>query len=167
MTKRPVIIDGDVAYVTLTKGYTSVIDAADVSLVEGYNWTALETKTDVVYACRGNGKKVIYMHREILNPPDDKVVDHKDRDGLNNRRNNLRECSKTENAYNVKKHKDNSSGYKGVTWDKSRGKWKSQLSLSGKNTFLGRFDTPEEAFRVYCEANEKYHKEFGNTGETI
>lgn len=83
-------------------------------------------------------------------------VDHIDRDKLNNNISNLRWCSRSENMRNKRKKVNCSSQYKGVSFDKSRSKWSCEAHINNKKTFLGRFDTEEEAGRAYddfCRSN--------------
>ena len=164
---RTIRIEGDVAYVTLTKGYTAVIDAADVHLVEGRNWSA-SVDPHAVYAVwtalARKGQSTVRMHRVITNASQDEQVDHRDHDGLNNRRSNLRLVTSSQNQHNSRMPNSNTSGYKGVSWDAQSAKWKAQICLQGKRFFLGRFDTAEEAHVAYCRASESLHGEYGYTG---
>lgn len=168
MKPRPIRIEGDVAYVTLTRGYETVIDAEDVPLVEGYNWYCLPAR-QTGYAIRdlwlgGENKKIpVMMHRVILDAPTGLYVDHIDGNGLNNRRGNLRFATPSQNSCNMRITTKNTSGYKGVFWVKDKGKWAAQIVLNYKAKHLGYFDTPEEAHKAYCEASERLHGEFGRT----
>lgn len=157
--KRPIVVIGNNAYVTLTKGYLAVIDTDDVSLIASYNWCALVTKT-TVYAVRREKGQMFFMHRELLKPAPDRKVDHKDTNGLNNRRKNLREATHQENMFNTRKKSRKSTNEKGVTFLKSRQKWKAQIMLDGKNKWLGDFATKEQAVAAYAEASNLHHKEF-------
>lgn len=93
---RPIRVDGQVAYVPLTKGYTAIIDAADLPLVDGVNWGAMEKRRPdgtirAVYAKNSGTKRgTIFMHRLLVAASESEEVDHVDCDGLNNRRINLR-----------------------------------------------------------------------------
>jgi hypothetical protein len=91
MRPRPIRIDGDVAYVPLTKGFTASIDATDVPIVQGFSWSADVRKT-TVYAVRRSRreKRVIGIHQAILPAEPGLTPDHIDGDGLNNRRSNIR-----------------------------------------------------------------------------
>jgi hypothetical protein len=97
---KPIRIEGNLAYVTLTRGYHAVIDAADVSIVAGYNWYATG-KGHCVYGCRGDYsgevRRTVLMHRAILGEVSGMSVDHCDGDGLNNRRANLRLATHAQN----------------------------------------------------------------------
>lgn len=166
MKARPIRIDGDFAYVPLTRGHVAIIDASDAPLVYGKNWRALVVK-DTVYACRSvpgeKHQRVILMHRIIMNDPDGMVVDHKDGNGLNNTRINLRPATHSQNLQNQRLSRQNTSGFKGVYFDRQRNKWRSDIYLDKKRHRLGRFKTPEEAHAAYCQASEKLHGEFGRT----
>jgi hypothetical protein len=162
---KPIRIEGDVAYVPLTKGYEAVIDVEDVPLIKNYNWCADEKK-HTVYAVR-NGFKTkgkngnISLHSQILEVPVGYEVDHADRNGLNNRRYNLRKSTKSQNNCNKGLLRNNTSGFKGVSWHKGNKKWASNIKLNRKKQCLGYFDTPEEAYAAYCAASERLHREFG------
>ncbi len=168
---RQIRIEGDVAYVPLTKGYEAVIDAADVSLVEGRLWRAMEVRDrlgeiKVVYATAQrsrseHGPMTIYMHRVIFGASSAPTIDHQDTDGLNNRRYNLREASAAQNARNRKTHRNNSSGAKGVIWNKARGKWQAYIRANGNAKHLGLFDSRDEAAAAYATASANLHGEFG------
>jgi len=161
---RPIRVDGQLAYVTLTKGYVAVIDAADVPLVEGFNWCAkLDRKT--VYAKRadytGQQARMVLLHRVIMAEPNDLCVDHRDGDGLNNRRGNLRVASKSQNAQNQAAHRDNKSGFKGVSWHKRDAKWQAQIMLNGKNVWTKSFSSAEDAATARAQKVAELHGEFG------
>jgi len=161
--QRPIRIDGDVAYITLTKGYEAVIDAVDVPLVYGFNWAAM-VKPRAVYATRkdysGQKQRTVYLHRTIMGEPEGFEVDHHDGDGLNNMRSNLRTATKQQNMHNQRLSSRNNSGFKGVNWRKSKGKWRAAIALNGKSRHLGYFATPELAHAAYCEASARLHGDF-------
>ena len=167
---RPIIIDGNIAYVTLTKGYTAVIDAEDVYLVDKWNWCAHVEGVNSngqhrnVYAVRGvrceNGKtKIVRLHCELMKS--NYQVDHIDGNGLNCKKENLREATPNQNMMNSRKRIDNSSGHKGVSWSKSAGKWEAYIRNGGKKLYLGIFEDINEASKAYVIASQKYHKEYG------
>ena len=165
---KPIQIEGDVAYVTLTKGYKAVIDVEDVPSVEAYNWR-VQTKGNNAYAVRsepiGGGKQTtVRMHRQITDASPETQVDHIDHNGLNNKRQNLRLCEGIHNTWNARRRCNNTSGYKGVSWSGAMSKWRARINVKGEEHRLGYFDTPQEAHQAYCEASKKYHKEFGCPG---
>jgi hypothetical protein len=163
---RPIRICGDVAYVPLTQGYVSIIDAADAPLVAGRNWCVL-ARGGLVHALRteyiGTKKHQLYLHRRLMGEPEGLQIDHIDGDGLNNRRYNLRVVTSAQNNRNTRRPCNNKSGFKGVSWDKGRGKFRASIRTNYKQTHLGMFTSPEEAHEAYCRASEKYHGEFGRT----
>lgn len=159
--------------ILLSKGHTGLIDRADADLAE-FKWTAL-VKPNVVYAYRGvwvgtKKRKNHYLHRVIMSrilnrellPTEE--VDHWNHIGTDNRRENLRLATPFENRCNTPLRKDNTSGFKGVYWDKLRRKWSAEITHKGKKLHLGRFDTKEEAFEAYCKAGQERHGEFFNPG---
>jgi alpha-glucuronidase len=89
-----------------------------------------------------------------------KCVDHKDRDRENNRWSNLRGTDHRGNAGNSGVHKHNTSGYRGVSRNSKSGKWHAQIKINGKQTYLGRFNTPEEAAKIYDQASREHFGEY-------
>jgi hypothetical protein len=100
------------------------------------------------------------MHVVIIGKVEGKMTDHRDGDGLNNQRHNLRHCTYAENARNRGATIKNKSGYKGVHWDKQRNKWYAKINRSGKTVFLGRFTDLIKAAKCYDKAARIYHREF-------
>jgi len=96
-----------------------------------------------------------------------KMVDHIDGDRLNNRIENLRECSYKENGYNSKKRIDNTSGHKGVSWSKAANKWFVRLKIKDTYKYLGVYEDFELACFVADEARNKHHKEYANNGTYV
>jgi hypothetical protein len=163
---RPIRVCGDVAYVTLTQGRESIIDTADVPLVAGRNWCVL-SRGGLSHALRteyiGTKKRQLYLHRRLMNEPEGLQIDHIDGDGLNNRRYNLRVATCAQNNLNTRRRCNNKSGFKGVSWDRDRGKFRAYIKINNKQTHLGMFTSPEEAHAAYCLASQKYHGQFGRT----
>ena len=168
--KRPIVVEGNIAHVPLTQGYTAIIDAEDVKLVEQYNWHSWVAKREdgtvkKVYAVRNinyDDKRIlIQMHRVLFAVPEGYEVDHEDCDGLNNRKYNLRISTHQQNTRNQKLSIANKTGYKGVVWNPNHGKYTASIRNKGKKYHLGSFDTKEKAAKAYAEASKKYHGEFG------
>lgn len=88
------------------------------------------------------------------------LIDHRDRNGLNNKWDNLRIGDKSLNSANRPKQKNNTSGLKGAFWDKKKKKWLAKIGFNMKSIYLGRYDTAEEAHAVYVEAAKKYFGEY-------
>jgi len=116
------------------------------------------------YQVNLNGKPYL-LHRLLAqafipNPENKPFVDHIDGDPLNNSLSNLRWCTYTENGRNRKKHRNNTSGYKGVYFNKAAGKWRARIKINGKNKSLGYFHTKEEAAAAYEAAAKEAFGEF-------
>jgi hypothetical protein len=162
---RPVRVEGQVAYVELTKGYVATISAQDAQQIGQHNWLAL-IGSRTVYAVRSEkvgGKHVtVYMHRFIMDAPDGMDVDHIDRNGLNNTRANLRLATRSENCRNRGPNVANPIGIKGVYPNKGGKSWCAKIRLHGKGYYLGSFPTPEQAHQAYVDASARLHGEFGS-----
>jgi len=138
------------------------VDDEDFEHINQWKWKLLVSYNSM-YAVRnvtkylGGGRKAkktkstcILMHRLIMSISDrNTLVDHKDHNGLNNQKSNLRMCSKAENNRSVKSHSDSTSKYVGVCWDRNRGKWKAAITYKDKLINLGRFDREELAALAY------------------
>ncbi len=162
--KRQITVVGDKAIVPLTRGFAAQIDTDDLDKVVGYNWFAVVQK-HCIYAVRrvagvkGKGSKVS-MHRTIIQAREHEQVDHIDLNGLNNCKANLRIATPMQNTWNRRRNSANTSGLKGVCWNKASDKWQSQIKVNGKSKYLGLFDTPELAHAAYCEAASRFHGDF-------
>lgn len=156
---RPIRIEGDLAFVSLTRGYETVIDATAISLIEGRNWFASPN----LYAVRSERGTMVMMHRVLTNAPSTMQVDHINGDGLDNRGANLRLATHAENGLNKGCLKNNKIGIKGVSWCRRSEKWKAQIQLNGRSKTLGRFDTTEEAAAAYREAAQQLHGPFARS----
>lgn len=163
----------DTITIQLTKGQQTVISAIDADLAD-FKWTTLSARDGVYYAYRMSAmpnRTAVLLHRVILERVTGRplarteFVDHIDGNRLDNRRANLRVATKSENGRNRGRQRNNTSGFKGVTWEKERGKWVAAIMVGGKQAKLGRFDTPEEAYAAYCTAARELHGKFANTGE--
>lgn len=158
--------------IKLTKNKIAIVDDEDYEWLSRFHWNAQgNSDTGCFYAVRCekiNDKRLsIYMHREVLGLvyKDGLYGDHvKTGDTLNNQKENLRIATSSQNGMNSKKRK-NVSGFKGVTFDKSRNKWKAHIRKDYKQYNLGRFDTKEEAYDAYVKAARDLHGEFACYGE--
>lgn len=113
----------------------------------------------------GVNGRVLSMHRIIYEMhfgpiPIGMQIDHKDGDGLNNLIENIRLATSSENNRNHKIHRNNTSGLKGVCWDKKSRKWRANIRFDCKLIHLGLFNTKDEAYSAYCIAAEELHKDF-------
>jgi hypothetical protein len=157
--------------IPLTQGQVALVDDSDYDWLMQWSWCAVKARNGGRgwYAKRGEMKagrvqKTIPMHRAIMDAPVGITVDHRDGNGLNNQRYNLRLATRGQQVRNRGVPSNNTSGFKGVHWASSRGKWRAQIQANGKMMNLGDYDTSDEARRVYEEAVIKYHGEFANLG---
>jgi hypothetical protein len=104
------------------------------------------------------------MHRLVAErnglPIGGEEVDHWDGDGLNNQQSNLRPATHRQNAANQKRRRDNTSGYKGVSWHRQKGKFQARITVAGHQHYLKCWDDPRDAARAYNEAALKYFGEY-------
>lgn len=149
--------------ILLTKGKATLVDEEDYEWLNQFSWCASDSGNGIFYAHRKEAGKTILMHRFIMGTTDRKIhVDHKDNDSLNNTRNNLRECSQTNNNRNKSSHANSTSRYVGVCWDKNRNKWKADIYVNKKLLYLGRFLNEEDAAMAYDIVAKKEFGEFAN-----
>ena len=142
--------------IKLTKGYFATVDDEDYAFLTQWKWFAQKMK-HTVYAARkpwlsgGKGKSTkIFMHRVIANVQPSMQTDHKDGNGLNNRRENLRSVTRQDNMLNrARWSKGCASKFRGVYLDKRDGSWFSAITVNGKSTYLGRFRKEKDAASAY------------------
>jgi hypothetical protein len=144
--------------VPLTQGKWAVIDLADAPEVLSRRWYAQKRPRGIFYAAtRPTHTSLLYMHVLISGGAADQT-DHRDRNGLNNRRGNLRTCEARQNQGNAQLRADNTSGFRGVSlW---KGKWIASIRINGKRKHIGSFDTPEAAAHAYDETAKRVFGEF-------
>lgn len=142
-----------------------LVDDEDYELLSQYKWWAYGSKRPYAATCNRNGKqKWTTMHRLLMQPPKELEVDHINGNSFDNRRANLRLCTRSQNLQNRRVMSNNQTGFKGVSYDRVNHKYKATIQNDGKQVWLGRFRTAEIAHKVYCEAAIRYYGEFANFG---
>lgn len=149
------------AVILTRKGEEILVDDADFEMLNQYTWRIHQRGYVVTNLSRKLGHKEVKMHRLITECPKGKIVDHADRNKLNNQRNNLRITTNQMNTANSKPQGDRK--YKGV-YDHYT-KWKSVIGFEGKNIWLGSFNTPEEAALAYNQKALELFGEFAKLNE--
>lgn len=151
--------------IKLTQGRVALVDDDDFSEQNQFHWYAHKCRYNW-YATRNIGgrlfKKLVYMHRAILGAKDGVKVDHRDGDGLNNTRKNIRKSTTMQNSANRGKNRNNKSGYKGVSYNVLSSKWQAQIKVSGHATYLGLFISSIDAARAYDRAARNMFGEFAH-----
>lgn len=142
--------------IKLTKGFITLVDDNDYDFLMKWTWYASENG-NCIYAKR-SGK---YMHRLLSGAKKNQFCDHKDLNTLNNQKDNLRVCTRSENNRNKNKKKNGKHKYMGVFLS-SRNRSGAQITHNGKHIHIGIYKTIEEAALAYNEVKVKLHGEFSN-----
>jgi DNA polymerase-1 len=152
--------------IPLTQGRYAIVDPDDYRHLCKHKWYA-SGRNGSFYAVRtgftNKGQRyLISMHRQILKVPDDRFVDHANRNGLDNRKANLRPATRAENGRNRAKsnNRSYSSKYKGVSQYPGKKLWKAHIQVNRKLLSLGSFDDEVQAAKSYDRAAKKYHRQF-------
>lgn len=146
----------------------ALVDDEDYNRLSQYKWTAVKRPNDQFYAVRSiqidKGKRVIILlHRDVLDVVGKKcTIDHRDHNGLNNQKENLRICNTSENLGNRRNSAslNITSKYKGVHWFKRNSKWHAQIMVNYKHIHLGYFTNEKDAALAYNRAAIKYFGEY-------
>lgn len=145
----------------LTDGAAALLDSDDYERLVGFCWRVKSFKGKA-YAVRNDGRKMIFMHREVLclKHGDGFISDHINGNGLDNRKTNLRRCTHAENMRNRRKISSASSQYKGVSWNKRECKWEVNIYADNQRISLGRYEDEVMAAETYDSAAMHYHGMF-------
>lgn len=151
---RPIVPNGDTtATMYLAGGKTALIDMRDAHLIQGRAWCVAGRG----YVIASDTTK---LHRLIMGAGPGEEVDHINGNPLDNRRSNLRMATSAQNKWNTRRFSNNTSGYRGVSFRKDRGKFRAYINLDNKQRSLGMFHTAEEAARAYDAAAKELFGEF-------
>lgn len=142
-------------FISLGQDKTAIISEHDVKLVRQYTWRAFKNGK-IWYARARLGQRVILMHRLIMGFPSFRL-DHRNRNGLDNRRSNLREATRSQNGANQKR-----GSFKGVCWHRRDQYWQAQIEKNGRAYWLGYFSTRAAAKRAYNRAAKTMFGEFAH-----
>ena len=135
-----------------------LIDIEDIDKLKPYRWTAYKSPTTNTFYVQSTGRATfnrVKLHRFITDCPKGKEVDHINHNGLDNRKSNLRVCSRLENMHNKLMYKNNKSGYRNINWNKSNKVWVVQVKRNGINTVVGTTTNLEKAVLM----RDKYLKQ--------
>lgn len=153
------------AEIATPEGKTILLDEADLPIIAGYKWhaRAFPPQSGRWYAVAfipGTRNRKVRMHRLLLSAPQDVLVDHRNGNGLDNRRCNIRFATYGLNRANARVSKNNKSGLKGVCWNPTEKKWIAHIASNGRFRILGRFTDKEQAARAYDAAARACFGEF-------
>jgi HNH endonuclease len=160
--------------IPLSRGLVGIVDADDFDRVSQFKWHAIKRPRDgrfhVMRSSKSDGvRKTIYLHRWLMDAPIGMEVDHKNGDGLDNRRENLRICTRAQNARNFRRDSPRkSSRFHGVSWDRRYKRWLVVICAGdgmsrAKQKYIGRYRDETEAALAYDAAARTYHGEFAVT----
>lgn len=139
-------------------------DLEDYDKIKNYTWWEND-QGYCIATISYNPHTTIRMHRIIMDVSDDLDIDHKNHNTLDNRKEYLRVCTRQQNIFNSKIRKTNKSGITGVWWSDELGKWRSQITVNGKDIILGWFFDKENAIKARKKAEKKYFGKYRYKGE--
>jgi hypothetical protein len=150
--------------IPLTQGEIAIVDACDASRVLRHKWHVCKQGRQYYAATnaprRAGKQRRIWLHRLVLGTSPGTEIDHKNGDGLDNRRANLRRATRTQNNGNSRLRLNSKSKLKGVHFYKARHKWCARIQVNGCGKYLGEFATREEAATAYDRAARELFGEF-------
>lgn len=154
-------MSGSTVEVPLTRGLVAVVDAVDADRVLAHKWSAKPGRRTWYAKARlrgtPRGGPQVLLHRFLLGAPTGTQVDHRNGNGLDCRRENLRLAT---HAQNLQNRRVPPGRFKGVSWQKNMGKWVARIDSEGSKRILGYFDDPELAARAYDAAAVELYGEF-------
>lgn len=160
--------------IELSQGKVALVDDEDFVFLSQWKWFAVNTRGHW-YACRKQKspagsrtrQRTLGMHQLLLKACGEKFGDHKDGNGLNNQKSNLRPATNQQNLFNQRLGKRNCSGFKGVSWCKHTRKWRAMIGKDGKIHYLGQFADRIAAAKAYDRAAVELFGDFAKTNEML
>ena len=152
--------------IPLTHGKVALVDSQDYNWLSQFKWRAQKSgkRSDSFYAVRNmtieKRRTTIQMHRQIMDPPHGLEIDHKNNNGLDNRRCNLRFCTRSQNMANSRGHRRRRSSFKGVSFHKEYKKWRAIITQNKKNQHLGFFRSQVRAAKAYDDKAKELFGQF-------
>jgi hypothetical protein len=138
----------------------ALVDPEDYPKLSKYPWQLFETLCKTYYAARLDHGRIVHLHRFITDAPKGVIVDHRNRNGLDNTKQNLRFATRAQNSCNRVRAVKGTSKYRGVYYGKREKKWHAAICFNGKRMHLGYFTDELEAAKAYDAAAKIYHGEF-------
>lgn len=148
--------------IKLTQGYIALVDDEDFEFINQWNWYYNNGYARHVLPRINHIQPHVWMHRKIMNTPDELDTDHINHNGIDNRKCNLRICTHSENSHNRKPNKNNVSGYKGVLFHKRDKVWEASICVNYHQNFIGYFQSAKEAAHAYNKKAMELFGEFAN-----
>lgn len=145
-------------------GKFTIVDDEDFEALVKWKWSVTGSGyvTGSIKDTATGMYKPVLMHRLLLKTPDGMEGDHINNNKFDNRKANLRNCTPAQNMMNRGLSSLNTTGFKGVSWDKERGKWAVRMRINGRMTHIGRFEDIQEAIDAYKNKVKELHGEFAN-----
>ena len=149
------------AVLPLSNGGEVIVDASDLHWITKHKWRLSKYGNGYQYAIRTHPSgQHLFLHKEVVGAGKHQIVDHINRNPLDNRRSNLRLCTLAQNNKNASLRRSNTSGFRGVY---CRGNyWSAAIESDGRKYNLGTFATAEDAAKAYDEAAKRLHQEFAS-----
>ena len=158
--KNTYYIIGNIAYLPLSKGKCGILDAIMVPITKHFRWRTHQKSNKGYYVRTGQRKNQVDMHQLFMQFPLNLEIDHRNRNGMDNRISNLRLCTHIQNCHNSGPR--NGKQFKGVRYrpDNKRNPFRASIHLPNRNLSLGYYPTIEGAARAVDRAALKYYGEF-------
>ena len=153
--------------IPLSQGLFALVDGEDYEELSKYKWCANKIG-DIYYAVRlrwvsTNKYDTVMMHRQILKAPANAIVDHRNHCGLDNRKQTIRLCTRSQNNQNQRPLRGGTSKYKGIYWSGYFKKWHCRINHNCKNIYIGYFESEVEAAKAYDKKAKELFGEFAYT----